>query len=72
MALPGWGTLVGRIAQWFPSRKEKLINDINKTKALMYELQQKPTSDKAHDVSLYTNLADKLSKLEKQLQTIDA
>lgn len=68
MALPGWGTVAGRIAEWFPGRKEKMVNRIEAIKKEMYEIQNKPVSARSTDK--YTKLSEELADLEKRLQTI--
>jgi hypothetical protein len=60
MGLPGWGEVVGKVSSWFPTRRESLINTIDKIKKEMVDVQNKVPFDSAK----YQLLCDKLRNAE--------
>lgn len=66
--MAGWGDFFGKAADWFPGRKEKMVNRIESIKKEMYALQNGPTSLRSTDK--YNKLSEELASLEKKLQTI--
>lgn len=70
MGLPGWGTLVGRIAQWIPSKKESTLNQIDKLKDENATLAQEvPLSTKSAE-RIAINVG-RIAGLRKSLERLD-
>lgn len=65
MGISGWGTLVGKIAEWFPSREESRRNRITQIKKEMDEIT-KSKSATTDSANRYSKLSAELSKLESQ------
>lgn len=70
MALPGWGTLVGKIASWVPNPKQAKENEIDRLMTENARLaHEEPLSAKsAHRIQF--NL-DRIKQLRKELERID-
>ena len=70
----GWGNVFGWIFDRLPSKKEGILNEINKINKRRNELQDKwlTASPIDRDVSEYTNLGRMLAELEERLKTIKA
>ena len=60
MGWEGIGTLLGKIGDWIPKKREALQGEIEKTKQEMQNVQDK----KPFDSVKYGKLSDRLSKLE--------
>jgi len=60
--LDGIGAVLGKITNWIPNRRESMQNNIDKIKKEMEDVINK----KPFDALRYSNLADRLLKLERQ------
>jgi hypothetical protein len=64
MGWEGIGTLIGKVSDFIPGRREAMQNKMDKIKKEMYELQNKK-APKLADTLRYGKLADELQQLEK-------
>jgi hypothetical protein len=61
MGWEGIGTLIGKVADWLPGKREALQNKIDKIKKEMYEIQQiRPFNSRKYEL-----LADQLRDAEQ-------
>jgi hypothetical protein len=62
MGWDGIGTLIGKIANWIPQKREYYQNKIDEIKKEMLSVQK----SKPFDACRYVKLADKLQELESK------
>lgn len=72
--MSGWGTVFGWIFDRLPTRKESILNEINKINKRREELQNKwlTASPIERDVTEYTSLGRRLSELEERFKNFKA
>ena len=72
--MANWGTVFGWLFDRLPTKKESLLNEINRINKRREELQNKwlVSGPVDSDVSEYTDLGRRLSELEERLKTIKA
>ena len=72
--MANWGTVFGWIFDRFPTKRESLLNEINRINKRREELQDKwlVASPVDSDVSEYSRISRRLSELEERLKTIKA
>ena len=64
----GWGTVFGKIADWFPSKKEKILNDIKALERKIDDLQKNPNTP--NYARLYDELATRLRNKREELKNL--
>lgn len=67
MQLPGWGTLAGKIAEWFPSREESIRRNIDTLKRRRDALLKEPSTPA--NSNLYADICERLRKEELKLES---
>lgn len=67
--MAGWGNVFGKVAEWFPGRKEAKQNQIEKLVRENVELQKK-TPFTATDSSRYALNADRIKQLREEIARI--
>lgn len=66
MGIPGWGTVAGKIAEWFPSKAESLRNQEESLKRKLNEIQNRSPFT-ARDANEYELVADKLRQVQQKI-----
>lgn len=69
MALPGWGTVAGKIAEWFPGKKESKENNIAKLLRENAQLQRESPLTVATAARIESNAA-RIKQLREELSRI--
>lgn len=70
MALPGWGTVAGKLASWFPNPKQHKLNQIDKLVRENVELQKRNPFTPS-DSARYGLNADRIKQLRTEVARID-
>ncbi|CAK0748970.1 hypothetical protein CCP3SC15_150011 [Gammaproteobacteria bacterium] len=65
--MAGWGDVFGKMAQWFPGRKESMLNRIAAVKEEMRVIQTKPGKLSARDGNRLIVLSNELSVLQQKV-----
>jgi len=65
--MAGWGTIIGKIFDWIPGRKESMLNRIKSIKEEMHELQTKKGKVLARDIVTLERLSRELSVLQERV-----
>ncbi len=67
--MAGWGNVFGKIAEWFPGRKEAMQNEIDKLGRENAELQ-KHDPFTVNDSARYAVNADRIKQLREKVSRI--